>query len=181
MGVGVFALHFRSEELLTFLDVYKDTRYAPHRPVTDLRPSPTFPELFLAAYGSPSSKFATPEDSEGCVLVWSLALKQRPEYVFTCQVRPCGNLKSNYFSSNVPCNNSRQTTRPYRHFVVGLHASFPRLYLVPLAQSAVCSALFNKFQPYVIVGGTYGGSIVIWDSRAQVRTRLRLHEIGGRV
>lgn len=107
-----------SEELVTFFDVYKDSRYAPHRPVTDLRTSPTFPELFLAAYGSPSSKYATAGDAEGCVLVWSLALKQRPEYAFTCQ-------------------------------------------------SAVCSALFNKFQPYIIVGGTYGGSIVIWDSRAQ--------------
>ncbi|XP_026193154.1 cytoplasmic dynein 1 intermediate chain 2 [Cyclospora cayetanensis] len=107
-----------SEELVTFVDVYKDTRYAPHRPVTDVRASPAFNELFLAAYGPPSSKYATAGDVEGCVLVWSLALKQRPEYVFTCQ-------------------------------------------------SAVCSALFNKFQPYVIVGGTYGGSIVIWDSRVQ--------------
>ncbi|OEH78660.1 dynein intermediate [Cyclospora cayetanensis] len=108
-----------SEELVTFVDVYKDTRYAPHRPVTDVRASPAFNELFLAAYGPPSSKYATAGDVEGCVLVWSLALKQRPEYVFTCQ-------------------------------------------------SAVCSALFNKFQPYVIVGGTYGGSIVIWDSRVQI-------------
>ncbi|KAL8431767.1 hypothetical protein Efla_004989 [Eimeria flavescens] len=107
-----------SEELLTFVDVYKDSRYAPHRPITDLRSSPAFPELFLAAYGSPASKFATAADADGCVLVWSLALKQRPEYVFTCQ-------------------------------------------------SAVCSALFDKFQPYVVVGGTYGGSIVLWDSRAQ--------------
>lgn len=109
-----------SEDLVSFLDVYKDSRYAPHRPVTDLRASPTFHELFLAAYGSPSLKLAAVDDVEGCVLVWSLALKQRPEYVFTCQ-------------------------------------------------SAVCSALFDKFQPYVIVGGTYGGSIAIWDSRAQAK------------
>ncbi|CDJ37717.1 dynein intermediate chain, putative [Eimeria tenella] len=107
-----------SVEVVTFLDLYKDTRYSPHRAVTDLRASPTFPELFLAAYGSPSSKYATEQDAEGCVLVWSLAMKQRPEYAFTCQ-------------------------------------------------SAVCSALFNKFQPYVIVGGTYSGSIVTWDTRVQ--------------
>lgn len=78
---------FRSEELVSFLDVYKDSRYAPKRPVTDLRASPTFHELFLAAYGSPGLKLAALDDVEGCVLVWSLALKQRPEYVFTCQVR----------------------------------------------------------------------------------------------
>ncbi|KAL8272547.1 hypothetical protein Esti_003546 [Eimeria stiedai] len=117
--------HEGSEELLTFVDVYRDSRYAPHRPITDLRASPAFPELFLAAYGSPSSRVVTPADADGCVLVWSLALKQRPEYVFTCQ-------------------------------------------------SAVCSALFDKFQPYVIVGGTYGGSLVLWDSRAQASPKLSL-------
>lgn len=79
-------LLFSSVEVVTFLDLYKDTRYSPHRAVTDLRASPTFPELFLAAYGSPSSKYATEQDAEGCVLVWSLAMKQRPEYAFTCQV-----------------------------------------------------------------------------------------------
>lgn len=78
---------FSSEDLVSFIDVYKDSRYAPHRPVTDLRASPTFHELFLAAYGSPSLKLAAVDDVEGCVLVWSLALKQRPEYVFTCQVK----------------------------------------------------------------------------------------------
>eukprot|EP00922_Rhytidocystis_sp_ex-Travisia-forbesii_P063234 GHVS01094101.1.p1 GENE.GHVS01094101.1~~GHVS01094101.1.p1 ORF type:complete len:352 (+),score=49.32 GHVS01094101.1:1224-2279(+) len=72
-------------------------------------------ELFLASYGTADSMSVT--DPDGCVLVWSLPMTQRPEYTFTCQ-------------------------------------------------SAVCTAMFDKFTPNIIVGGTYTGSLVLWDMRA---------------
>ncbi|PFH31403.1 cytoplasmic dynein intermediate chain [Besnoitia besnoiti] len=34
-------------------------------------------------------------------------------------------------------------------------------------QSQACTAIFNRFQPSVILGGTYSGSIIVWDTRAQ--------------
>merc|ERR1719221_1199273 len=52
------------------------------RPITDCRFSPHQPEMFLAAYGQKASPQLT--DPDGCVLVWNLAMKTRPELTFTC-------------------------------------------------------------------------------------------------
>ncbi|CBZ56413.1 putative dynein intermediate chain [Neospora caninum Liverpool] len=95
---------------------YTVPKLTPDRPVLDVRASPHFPEVFLTSYGS--AEFGEEGDLEGCVLLWSLAMRERPEYTFTCQ-------------------------------------------------SQVCSAIFNCFQPSVILGGTYAGGIVVWDTRAQ--------------
>lgn len=40
-------------------------------------------------------------------------------------------------------------------------------------QSAVMSASFAKFHPNVVVGGTYSGQIVLWDSRSNKRTPIQ--------
>uniref|UniRef100_A0A8C7ZVW7 Dynein cytoplasmic 1 intermediate chain 2 n=1 Tax=Oryzias sinensis TaxID=183150 RepID=A0A8C7ZVW7_9TELE len=40
-------------------------------------------------------------------------------------------------------------------------------------QSAVMSAAFAKFHPNVVVGGTYSGQIVLWDSRINKRTPVQ--------
>ncbi|KAF8822435.1 cytoplasmic dynein intermediate chain [Cardiosporidium cionae] len=101
---------------LKSVQVYCDSKWSTGRPITDLRASTTFHDLFLTAYGQPETTSLI--DPDGCVLVWNMAMPQRPEYIFTYQ-------------------------------------------------SAVCSALFNKFQPNIIIGGTFSGSIVIWDSRAK--------------
>ncbi|SOV77188.1 cytoplasmic dynein intermediate chain, putative [Plasmodium sp. gorilla clade G3] len=34
------------------------------------------------------------------------------------------------------------------------------------SESSVCTALFNKFHPHLIIGGTYTGNVVLWDIRA---------------
>ncbi|KAL2916533.1 hypothetical protein HK105_203966 [Polyrhizophydium stewartii] len=41
------------------------------------------------------------------------------------------------------------------------------------AQSDVMSARFSQFHPHMIVGGTYSGQIVIWDTRAQHTPTLK--------
>lgn len=40
-------------------------------------------------------------------------------------------------------------------------------------QSAVMSTCFAKFQPNLILGGTYSGQIVLWDNRVQKRTPIQ--------
>ncbi|KYN99583.1 putative cytoplasmic dynein intermediate chain [Plasmodium gaboni] len=34
------------------------------------------------------------------------------------------------------------------------------------SESSVCTSLFNKFHPHLIIGGTYTGNVVLWDIRA---------------
>ncbi|CXI07610.1 cytoplasmic dynein intermediate chain, putative [Plasmodium berghei] len=34
-----------------------------------------------------------------------------------------------------------------------------------ISQSPVCTCLFNKFNPYIVIGGTYTGNILLWDIR----------------
>lgn len=106
------------------------------RVVLDLRCSPHFPGVFLAAYGGAPGAAASAADVQGSVLLWSLAMTQRPEYILT-------------------------------------------------SQSQVCGSLFNRFQPSIIIGGTYAGNIVVWDCRAQskpvqrspISTRAHAHPV----
>ncbi|CAM9994498.1 unnamed protein product, partial [Phaeothamnion confervicola] len=63
------------------------------RATTDLHWSPHHPELLLAAYSArgrgvdPAAVAGTGcyNDADGLVLVWSLAVQSRPEYVLTSQ------------------------------------------------------------------------------------------------
>ncbi|KFH09465.1 cytoplasmic dynein intermediate chain [Toxoplasma gondii ARI] len=110
-------------EKLQRVAAYAVPRLTADRPVLDVRSSPHFPDVFLTSYGA--AEFGAEVDqAQGCVLLWSLAMRERPEYTFTCQ-------------------------------------------------SHVCCAIFDCFQPSVIIGGTYAGSIVVWDTRAQSKPVLR--------
>ncbi|KAF4516881.1 hypothetical protein B566_EDAN011225 [Ephemera danica] len=40
-------------------------------------------------------------------------------------------------------------------------------------QSPVMSAIFARFNPHLILGGTYSGQIVLWDNRVQKRTPIQ--------
>lgn len=105
-----------SVEKLKMINTYYFKKYTNARPITDVRTSNIYSDLFLASYGL--SETATSIDSDGCVLVWNTSMNSRPEYVFTCQ-------------------------------------------------SSVCTALFNKLNPHIIIGGTYTGAVVLWDIRAK--------------
>eukprot|EP00923_Selenidium_pygospionis_P053245 GHVN01092244.1.p1 GENE.GHVN01092244.1~~GHVN01092244.1.p1 ORF type:complete len:671 (+),score=141.94 GHVN01092244.1:79-2013(+) len=96
---------------------FVDDRWTANRPITDIRTSPVFNELFLCSYGQKQNASLT--DPDGLVALWSLGLTTRPEYIFTCQ-------------------------------------------------SPVCTATFHRFQPHVIIGATYTGSILVWDTRAKM-------------
>jgi len=63
---------------------FYDPRLSQNRCVTDLHWSPKHPELFLASY---NESITQPHEARGQVLVWSLHLPDRPEYIFQSQVR----------------------------------------------------------------------------------------------
>lgn len=87
-----------------------------NRIVTDVAWHPTHSEAFYAAYSSKAD--GGPNDPDGMVLMWSLNMRQRPEYTFTCQ-------------------------------------------------STVHSLVVSEFHPTLVIGGTYSGQIVLWDTRAK--------------
>jgi len=70
----------------------------------------------LAGYSK--SEEAGINDPNGLILLWSLAMRKKPEFTFTCQTE-------------------------------------------------ITSAIFHKFNPKLIVGGTYTGQILIWDTRGK--------------
>jgi WD40 repeat protein len=53
------------------------------RAVTDIQWSNKFPEILLAGYSK--SDEANVNDPHGLVLLWSMAIRKKPEYQFTCQ------------------------------------------------------------------------------------------------
>lgn len=68
---------------LSSLGVFYDESIVFKRAVTDLEWSTKFPELMLAGYSK--SDEANINDPHGLVLLWSLGLRKKPEYQFTCQ------------------------------------------------------------------------------------------------
>ncbi|GAB65414.1 cytoplasmic dynein intermediate chain, partial [Plasmodium cynomolgi strain B] len=104
-----------SAERMKFVNTYSCKKYTNGRPITDVRTSNLYSELFLASYGLSTTSNYT--DPDGYVLVWNSTMKNRPEYVFT-------------------------------------------------SEAAVCTSVFNKFNPHLIIGGTYTGNVVLWDIRA---------------
>jgi len=93
-----------------------DERWSSERAVTDICFHPTHPEAFYASYNARGD--GSTQDPDGVVLMWSAAMKGRPEYTFHCQ-------------------------------------------------SPVLSIATTEFAPTVVVGTTYSGQVVMWDTRAK--------------
>ncbi|CAA9987095.1 cytoplasmic dynein intermediate chain, putative [Plasmodium knowlesi strain H] len=113
-----------SAERMKFVNTYSCKKYTNGRPITDVRTSNIYSELFLASYGLSTTSNYT--DPDGYVLVWNSTMNGRPEYVFT-------------------------------------------------SETAVCTSVFNKFNPHLIIGGTYTGNVLLWDIRASQKAIQRTH------
>jgi len=81
-------------EPLRFIEEYSEVRWASRRTVTDVRFSPHQGDMFLASYGQRANPSLA--DPEGCLLVWNLAMRNRPELAFTCS--------SGVLTANFHCN-----------------------------------------------------------------------------
>ena len=88
------------EKVAHFCNFYDD-KWSKNRAVTSINWSLKHPELCLASYHSKPDHIVG-KDPEGVVMLWSLLLPQRPEYIFHCQVRSD---LSHYF-----CVNDKTTT-----------------------------------------------------------------------
>mmetsp|Transcript_39312 Transcript_39312/g.108434 ORF Transcript_39312/g.108434 Transcript_39312/m.108434 type:complete len:649 (-) Transcript_39312:234-2180(-) len=75
--------HGVEEELMRHVEDFCEDRWSIGRPVTDCRFSPKSHEMFLASYGQREN--ASLADPDGCMLVWNLAMKHRPEMIFSSQ------------------------------------------------------------------------------------------------
>lgn len=71
------------ENPLSSIGVFFDETVIFKRAVTDLQWSNKFPEILLAGYSK--SDESNVNDPHGLVMLWSLALRKKPEYTFTCQ------------------------------------------------------------------------------------------------
>lgn len=96
--------------------VFWDDKLCKGRSITDIGWSTKHPELTVVSYSR--SDAAATEEPDGLVLVWSMHLADRPEFVFH-------------------------------------------------AQTDVLSVCFSPFHPNLVIGGTYSGQILIWDTRAR--------------
>ena len=105
-----------TEEPLTSLCNFYDDNLTFKSVVTDLQWSTKHPEILLAGYSK--SEESNVNDPHGLVLLWSLALRKKPEFQFTCQ-------------------------------------------------SELTTAIFHPFNPKLIIGATYTGQILVWDTRGK--------------
>ncbi|DAZ96092.1 TPA: hypothetical protein N0F65_000640 [Lagenidium giganteum] len=119
---------------------FKDDKWTKHRAVTDIDVSPFYPELMLVSYTA--RDFLDEEDKDYG------ASKQWDTLVDGADVTDLSAITEGVvllWSSALP-------TRPEYRFT---------------CHSQITSACFNPFDRHLILGGTYSGQIVIWDTRAK--------------
>ncbi|CAI5726261.1 unnamed protein product [Peronospora destructor] len=120
--------------------VFVDDKWSKHRAVTDVDVSPFYPELTLIAY---TSRNFLEEKAQDMSSQWD-TMGNSPTVPLT-EVAAITEGVVLLWSTALP-------GRPEYRFT---------------CHSQVTSACFNPFDRHVIVGGTYSGQIVVWDTRAK--------------
>ncbi|CAH0489036.1 unnamed protein product [Peronospora farinosa] len=127
-------------ELLKQQHVFGDDKWSKHRAVTDIDVSPFYPELTLVAY---TARNFLEEKTQDMSSQWD-TMGNSPTMPLT-EVAAITEGVVLLWSTALP-------GRPEYRFT---------------CHSQVTSACFNPFDRHVIVGGTYSGQIVVWDTRAK--------------
>ncbi|CAI5747133.1 unnamed protein product [Peronospora destructor] len=120
--------------------VFVDDKWSKHRAVTDVDVSPFYPELTLIAY---TARNFLEEKAQDMSSQWD-TMGNSPTVPLT-EVAAITEGVVLLWSTALP-------GRPEYRFT---------------CHSQVTSACFNPFDRHVIVGGTYSGQIVVWDTRAK--------------
>ncbi|KAG6577893.1 Cytoplasmic dynein intermediate chain [Phytophthora cinnamomi] len=122
--------------------IFADEKWSKHRAVTDVDVSPFYPELTLVAYTA--RDFLEEEDKDdGMTSQWDTMGNSA-----TAALTEVASITEGVvllWSTALP-------GRPEYRFT---------------CHSQVTSACFNPFDRHIIIGGTYSGQIVIWDTRAK--------------
>ena len=105
-----------SKDILSNPIEFFDDNLCYKRSVINLDWSIKHSELLLSAYSK--SEESNTNDPNGLIMLWSMALRKKPEFVFTCPTE-------------------------------------------------ITSATFHKFNPKIVIGATYTGQILIWDTRGK--------------
>ncbi|CAH0519870.1 unnamed protein product [Peronospora belbahrii] len=122
--------------------VFVDDKWSNHRAVTDVDVSPFYPELTLVAYTARNFLEEKAVD-DGLLSQWD-TMGKSPK-VALMEVAAITEGVVLLWSTALP-------GRPEYRFT---------------CHSQVTSACFNPFDRHVIIGGTYSGQIVVWDTRAK--------------
>ncbi|CEG40054.1 Cytoplasmic dynein intermediate chain [Plasmopara halstedii] len=121
--------------------VFTDPQWSKHRAVTDIDVSPFYPELILVSYSARNFlEDADKDDSD--TAHWDTIGKSAMAAL--TQVASTTDGVVLLWSTTLP-------TRPEYRFT---------------CHSQVTSACFNPFDSHIIIGGTYSGQVVVWDTRA---------------
>uniref|UniRef100_A0AAV1V855 Cytoplasmic dynein intermediate chain n=1 Tax=Peronospora matthiolae TaxID=2874970 RepID=A0AAV1V855_9STRA len=132
-----------STESLKQQHVFVDNKWSRYRAVTDVDVSPFYPELTLVAYTARNFLEEEGKD-DGTSSQWDTMGKTATSRVPT-EVATTTEGVVLLWSTALP-------SRPEYRFT---------------CHSQVTSACFNPFDRHVIIGGTYSGQIVLWDTRAK--------------
>ncbi len=98
----------KTKELLTFFD-----SNCVNRTINSLQWSLKYTELLLTSYTNPKEILS---EKNGLINLWSLALRDYPEFTLTCQAE-------------------------------------------------ITSSIFHTYTPKLIIGGTFAGQVLLWDTR----------------
>ncbi|ETP35720.1 hypothetical protein F442_16194 [Phytophthora nicotianae P10297] len=129
-------------ESLKLQYVFADSQWSKHRAVTDVDVSPFYPELTLVAYTA--RNFLEDEDKDdGMSSQWDTMGNSATAALTEVAAITEGVVL--LWSTALP-------GRPEYRFT---------------CHSQVTSACFNPFDRHIIIGGTYSGQIVVWDTRAK--------------
>ncbi|RLN58125.1 hypothetical protein BBJ28_00001342 [Nothophytophthora sp. Chile5] len=122
---------------------FVDEKWSKHRAVTDVDVSPFYPELMLVAYTA--RDFLEEEDKDSGVSSQQWDTMGNSATAALTEVASITEGVVLLWSTALP-------GRPEYRFT---------------CHSQVTNACFNPFDRHIIIGGTYAGQIVIWDTRAK--------------
>lgn len=123
---------------------FADDKWSKHRAVTDVDVSPFYPELTLVSYTARDFLDEEESDATGS-RQWDTMGNSASASSALTDVSSLTDGVVLLWSTALP-------TRPEYRFT---------------CHSQVTSACFNPFDRHLIIGGTYSGQIVIWDTRAK--------------
>jgi dynein intermediate chain len=123
---------------------FTDDKWSKHRAVTDVDVSPFFPELTLVSYTARDFLDEEEDDTIGS-RQWDTMGNSSAASSALTDVSAVTDGVVLLWSTALP-------TRPEYRFT---------------CHSQVTSACFNPFDRHIIIGGTYSGQIVVWDTRAK--------------
>ncbi|SCL99069.1 cytoplasmic dynein intermediate chain, putative [Plasmodium chabaudi chabaudi] len=125
-------------------------------------------EMFNATLNFDTNKFKNKsKDSEDCEklkLINKYYCKTYTNNRPITDVKTC-NIYSELFLASYGASETGSYNDPDGYVLVwnSLMSNRPEYTLI--SQSPVCTCLFNKFNPYIVIGGTYTGNILLWDIR----------------